>query len=41
MPLASALGIVASARASFYLYNTLEDVDKLVEGIHKTIKVFR
>ena len=41
MPLASTLGIVASARASFYLYNTKEEVDKLVEGIHKVIKVFK
>jgi len=41
MPLHSVLGIVASARASFYLYNTQEEVDKLVEGIKKVIKVFR
>ncbi|MCH8003769.1 MAG: cysteine desulfurase [Nanoarchaeota archaeon] len=41
MPLASVLGIVASARASFYLYNTKEEIDKLVEGINKVIKVFK
>ncbi|MBU90018.1 cysteine desulfurase [Candidatus Woesearchaeota archaeon] len=41
MPLASKLGIVASARASFYVYNTKEEIDKLVEGIHKVIKVFK
>jgi cysteine desulfurase / selenocysteine lyase len=41
MPLASKLGITASARASFYLYNTKEEVDKLVEGIYKVIKVFK
>jgi len=41
MPLASKLGIVASARASFYLYNTKEEIDKLVEGIDKVIKVFK
>ena len=40
MPLASKLGIVASARASFYLYNTKEEIDKLVDGIKKVIKVF-
>jgi cysteine desulfurase/selenocysteine lyase len=32
-PLLSYLGTSATARASFYLYNTLEDCDKLVEGI--------
>lgn len=41
MPLASVLGIVASARASFYIYNTKEEIDKLVEGIHKVIKIFK
>jgi cysteine desulfurase / selenocysteine lyase len=41
MPLASELGIVASARASFYLYNTKEEIDKLVDGIKKVIKVFK
>lgn len=32
-PMHRKLGIVASTRASFYLYNTLEDVDALVEAI--------
>jgi len=41
MPLASVLGIVASARASFYLYNTKEEIDKLTEGIKKVIQVFK
>lgn len=41
MPLASVLGIAASARASFYLYNTKEEIDKLAEGIEKVIKVFK
>jgi len=41
MPLHSVLGITASARASFYLYNTKEEVDKLIQGIHKVIKVFK
>jgi len=41
MPLASVLGIIASARASFYLYNTKDEIDKLVEGIDKVIKVFK
>lgn len=41
MPLASVLGIVASARASFYLYSTKEEIDKLADGINKVIKVFK
>ena len=41
MPLHSVLGIAASARASFYLYNTKEEIDKLAEGIKKVIKVFK
>ncbi|HSW96397.1 MAG TPA: cysteine desulfurase [Candidatus Saccharimonadales bacterium] len=41
-PLMSVLGVPATARASFYLYNTKEDVDKLIEGIalvKKTLKI--
>lgn len=40
MPLHKKLGIVASARASFYLYNTEEEIDRLVEGIEKAKKIF-
>ncbi len=35
------LQIAASARASFYLYNTKEDADKLVEALIKTREFFR
>jgi cysteine desulfurase/selenocysteine lyase len=31
--------ISASARASFYFYNTMEDIDKLIFGIKKAIKI--
>ena len=34
-PLMKKLDVIATARASFYLYNTLEDVDRLNEGIQK------
>ncbi|MDY6875265.1 MAG: cysteine desulfurase [Chloroflexota bacterium] len=34
-PLHARLGLEATARASFYLYNTREEVDRLVEGIQK------
>jgi cysteine desulfurase / selenocysteine lyase len=33
-------GIAATARASFALYNTREEVDALVEGIQKVQEVF-
>lgn len=41
MPLHDKFGVPATARASFYLYNTIEDVDRLVEGIYKVKEVFR
>jgi cysteine desulfurase/selenocysteine lyase len=39
-PLHEKFGIPATARASFYLYNTPQEVDKLVEGIYRVKKVF-
>lgn len=39
-PIHDRLGIVASARASFYLYNTFEEVDKLVVGLEKAGSIF-
>ncbi len=35
MPLHEKLGLPATTRASFYLYNTREDVDTLVEGLYR------
>ena len=40
MPLMSKLGITGTSRASFYLYNTLEDVKRLVSGIEHAQEVF-
>ncbi len=40
MPLHNKFGVAATSRASFYLYNTLEEVDKLVEGIYKVKGIF-
>jgi cysteine desulfurase / selenocysteine lyase len=34
-PLMSRLGVAATTRASFYLYTIPEEVDRLVEGLHK------
>jgi cysteine desulfurase/selenocysteine lyase len=39
-PVMERLGLAATARASFGLYNTREDVDALVGGIQKVIEVF-
>lgn len=39
-PLMRWLGVDSTARASFYLYNTLEEIDFLLEGIRKAQKVF-
>ncbi len=39
-PLHAQLGITASTRASFYLYNTLEEVDQLIEGIRTVQAMF-
>src|SRR5690242_3993344 len=39
-PLHRALGVQSSTRASFYLYNTLDEVDALAEGIRTTQKFF-
>jgi cysteine desulfurase / selenocysteine lyase len=41
MPLHKRLGITASARASFYLYNTLAEVDALGTAVEQTKAVFR
>jgi cysteine desulfurase/selenocysteine lyase len=40
MPLHNHLGISASCRVSFYLYNTEEDIEQLLNGIKKVRKVF-
>lgn len=40
MPLHQALGVSATARASFYLYSTFGEVDALIEGLYKTRKAF-
>lgn len=39
-PLIRFLGIDSTCRASFYIYNAKEDVDRLVAGIEKAYKMF-
>ncbi len=40
-PLMQRLGVAATARASFYVYNTIEELDPLAEGIHSAARLFR
>jgi cysteine desulfurase/selenocysteine lyase len=37
-PLMTRLGVVATTRASFYLYSIQEEVDRLIDGLHKVKK---
>jgi len=39
-PVMDRFGIAATARASFAVYNTRQDVDALVDGIHRALEVF-
>lgn len=41
MPLHHKLGLTATARASFYIHTTTEEVDKLVQGLNRVRQVFR
>jgi cysteine desulfurase/selenocysteine lyase len=39
-PLLARFGVTATARASFAMYNTVEEVDRLVEALHKAREMF-
>jgi cysteine desulfurase/selenocysteine lyase len=39
-PLMKALGVTGTVRASFALYNTMEDAERLAEGVQKVKKLF-
>ena len=39
-PLMRCLGVPATSRASFYVYNTTDDVDRLIDGLQKARGVF-
>jgi len=41
MPLHARLGVSASLRASFYFYNTTEEVEKLADGVKRALRLFR
>ena len=40
MPIHQKFGLAATTRASFYLYNTRDEVDRLVEGLYKVKEIF-
>jgi len=40
MPLMSVLGLPATARASFYLYNSEKEVDSFIQALYKVKKIF-
>src|SRR6266436_388263 len=39
-PLMERFGLAATARASFYVYTVPEDIDVLVQGLHKALQIF-
>jgi cysteine desulfurase/selenocysteine lyase len=39
-PLMAKLGVAATTRASFYLYTIPDEIDRLVQGLHRVRKVF-
>jgi cysteine desulfurase/selenocysteine lyase len=41
MPLHKRLGLAASTRASFYVYNTLQEVERLAEALSGVRKIFK
>jgi cysteine desulfurase/selenocysteine lyase len=41
MPIHTRLGIPATTRASFYIYNTPEEIEMLAEALKKALKYFR
>ena len=40
-PLMKVLGIPAAARVSFYIYNTKDEIDKLIPAIEKAKRIFK
>jgi cysteine desulfurase/selenocysteine lyase len=40
-PLMERFGLAATARASFYVYTIKEDIDILVQGLHKAMHIFQ
>jgi cysteine desulfurase/selenocysteine lyase len=41
MPLVRGLGVSATARASCYVYNTIDEIDSLIVGLKETVRYFK
>ena len=41
MPLMRVLGVNGTSRASFYIYNTVDDIDTLVEAVGEARRILR
>lgn len=41
MPLHTKFGLVATARSSFYIYNTIDEIDIFVAGLRDALRVFK
>ena len=41
MPLHAKLGVPASLRASFYLYNTLDEIDRFGEALDAALRMLK
>jgi cysteine desulfurase/selenocysteine lyase len=41
MPIHTKLGLTATARCSFYVYNTLDEIDVFVAGLKDALRVFK
>jgi cysteine desulfurase/selenocysteine lyase len=40
MPIHQRFGVPATTRASYYIYNTTDEVDKLIEALYTVGEVF-
>ena len=40
-PLLRFMGIDSTCRASFYVYNIKDDVDRLIKGLNKSYEMFK
>jgi cysteine desulfurase/selenocysteine lyase len=40
MPIHEVLGVPATTRASFYLYTTPAEIDRLIDGLYKVKQLF-
>ncbi|PYJ44419.1 MAG: hypothetical protein DME80_06410, partial [Verrucomicrobia bacterium] len=39
-PLMRRFGVSGTTRASFYFYNTMEEIDRMIEILHRAVRFF-